>query len=64
MAEIVVAIPTFKRTKALARLLAALEQLDTEDTLIVVVAETMPPDMLATISAGRCAPSTAGRSIR
>lgn len=39
MAEIVVAIPTFKRPKALARLLAALEKLDTLDKLIVVVAD-------------------------
>ena len=39
MAEIVVAIPTFKRPKALARLLAALEKLDTDDKLIVVVAD-------------------------
>jgi succinoglycan biosynthesis protein ExoM len=39
LVEIVVAIPTFKRPKALARLLAALEKLDTEDKLIVVVAD-------------------------
>jgi succinoglycan biosynthesis protein ExoM len=39
LAEIVVAIPTFKRPVALARLLAALEKLDTQDSLIVVVAD-------------------------
>jgi glycosyltransferase involved in cell wall biosynthesis len=37
--EIVVAIPTFKRPVALARLLAALEKLDTDDKVIVVVAD-------------------------
>ncbi len=39
MSEIVVAIPTFKRPTALAHLLAALEKLDTDDQIIVVVAD-------------------------
>lgn len=39
MSEIVVAIPTFKRPVALARLLAALESLETDHALIVVVAD-------------------------
>jgi hypothetical protein len=39
LAEIVVAVPTFKRPAALTRLLAALEKLDTDDTVIVVVAD-------------------------
>lgn len=39
MSEIVVAIPTFKRPVALARLLAALEKLDTPENVIVVVAD-------------------------
>lgn len=39
MPEIVVAIPTFKRPISLARLLGALEKLETEARLIVVVAD-------------------------
>ena len=39
MAEIVIAVPTYKRPVALAKLLAALEKLETEDRLIVVVAD-------------------------
>lgn len=39
MSEIVVAVPTFKRPIALAHLLAALEKLDTDDQVIVVVAD-------------------------
>lgn len=44
MSEIVVAIPTFKRPTALARLLAALEKLDTDDQIIVVVADNDAED--------------------
>jgi len=39
VAEMIVAIPTFKRPAALARLLQALERLDTAERLIVVVAD-------------------------
>jgi glycosyltransferase involved in cell wall biosynthesis len=39
LSEIVVAIPTFKRPVALARLLAALEKLDADDSVTVVVAD-------------------------
>jgi succinoglycan biosynthesis protein ExoM len=37
--EIVVAIPTFRRPKSLARLLAALEKLETQARVVVVVAD-------------------------
>ena len=39
MSEIVVAIPTYKRPRELAKLLAALEKLDTKEQVIVVVAD-------------------------
>ncbi len=39
MPEVVVAIPTFRRPKSLARLLAALEKLETSARVIVVVAD-------------------------
>lgn len=39
MAEVVIAIPTFKRPKSLARLLAALEKLKTLRSVFVVVAD-------------------------
>lgn len=39
MSEIVVAVPTFKRPDELARLLVALERLDTTERVIVVVAD-------------------------
>jgi glycosyltransferase involved in cell wall biosynthesis len=39
LSEIVVAIPTFKRPTALAHLLAALEKLDADNQIIVVVAD-------------------------
>jgi glycosyltransferase involved in cell wall biosynthesis len=44
LSEIVVAIPTFKRPAALARLLAALEQLDIAERVIVVVADNDAAD--------------------
>ena len=39
MPEIVVAVPTFRRPRSLARLLAALENIETEANLIVGVAD-------------------------
>lgn len=39
MPEVVIAVPTFRRPKSLARLLAALERLETEARITVVVAD-------------------------